>query len=73
MFSATASLLHNIWSMCLHTGEQILSITQNQLSETTEEADGHGVKGRGQRASWKVLSGDPGLWGHRWDQIFHRE
>lgn len=49
MFSATVPCLHSLWSVCLHTGEQILPITQNQLSETTEEADGRGAKGRGKR------------------------
>lgn len=32
---------------CLHTGEEILTLTQNQLSEATE-THGHGPKGRGQ-------------------------
>lgn len=53
MLSATAFPLHNIfrdiYSVCLHTSEQILPITHNQLSEATEEAYGHGTEGRGQR------------------------
>lgn len=33
---------------CLHTGEETLTLTQNQLSEATEEACGQNPKGRGQ-------------------------
>jgi hypothetical protein len=44
MVSATAFLLHSTcggtWRECLHTGEEILTLTQNQLSEATEEAEG---------------------------------
>lgn len=53
MVSDTAFLLHSTcgdtWRECLHTGEEILALTQNPLFEATEEAWGHGPKGSGQR------------------------
>lgn len=35
--------------VCVYTQENRFSITQNQLSQTTEEAGGIDAKGRGQR------------------------
>lgn len=58
MVSATAFLLHSTcgdtWRECLHTGEEILTLTQNQLSEATEE-----LVDMAQRAEDKVFREGP--------------